>query len=634
MNKYNPGFPENRNAKKDTLIIRLLAIVFLIGGFQVATQYFAHQFNYQDQLGPHFHQLYAPWSIVIWSIQWYDKHSGIFDLAAGYGILFSSVGLILVLIVKMMLANSSRANRSLYGSARWATKKDIEAAGLLSTKNKGGDVVYVGAWRDKSGTTRYLKHSGAEHVLCFAPTRSGKGVSLVIPTLLSWTQSAVITDLKGELWALTSGWRKHYANNNVLRFDPASVSSCHWNPLDEIIIGSGTEVADVQNLVNLIVDPDGKGLETHWQKTAHALLVGLILHVLYQSEREGTPATLPAVDALLSDSERDTIRDLWTEMVLAGETFEQPAIIAAAKDMLDRPEEEAGSVLSTAKSYLALYRDPIVASNISDSDFCIRDLMHHGNPVSLYIVSQPTDKTRLRPLLRILINMIVRKLAGQMTFQNGEPVTHYKHRLLLMLDEFPSLGKLEIFQESLAFIAGYGIKAYLICQDINQLKSRESGYGHDEAITSNCHIQTAFAPNRIETAEHLSKLTGQTTVIKEQITTSGRRSSMMHGHVTRTLQETQRALLTPDECMRLPGATKDANGRISKPGDMIIYVAGYPAIYGVQPLYFQDEVFAARAKVDPPLSSDRLTASYAGSYDSDDSGTGVGTGTGAGTSGF
>jgi type IV secretion system protein VirD4 len=179
----------------------------------------------------------------------------------------------------------------------------------------------------------------------------------------------------------------------------------------------------------------------------------------------------------------------------------------------------------------------------------------------------------------------------------------------LMLDEFPSLGKLEIFQESLAYIAGYGIKAYLVCQDINQLKSRETGYGHDEAISSNCHIQNAFPPNRIETAEHLSKLTGQTTVIKEQITTSGRRVGMMHGNVTRTMQEIQRPLLTPDECLRMLGPEKDENGRIAKAGDMIIYVAGYPAIYGKQPLYFQDPVFAARAAVPAPAYSDKIVKS-------------------------
>lgn len=177
--------------------------------------------------------------------------------------------------------------------------------------------------------------------------------------------------------------------------------------------------------------------------------------------------------------------------------------------MLDRPDEEAGSVLSTTKSYLALYRDPVVARNVARSDFKIRDLMHHNRPVSLYVVTQPNDKARLKPLVRVLLNMVVRLLADPMTFTNGRPVAHYRHRLLMMLDEFPSLGKLDTLQESLAFVAGYGIKCYLICQDINQIKNRQTGYGPDESITSNCHIQTAYPPNRVETAEHLSKLTGR-----------------------------------------------------------------------------------------------------------------------------
>jgi type IV secretion system protein VirD4 len=175
-----------------------------------------------------------------------------------------------------------------------------------------------------------------------------------------------------------------------------------------------------------------------------------------------------------------------------------------------------------------------------------------------------------------------------------------------MLDEFPSLGRLEILQESLAFVAGYGIKCYLICQDINQLKSRETGYGHDETITSNCHVQNAFPPNRIETAEHLSRLTGQTTVIKEQITTSGHRTAAMMGHVSRTIQEVQRALLTPDECLRMPGPRKNAAGEIEDAGDMVISVAGYPAIYGRQPLYFKDPAFKARAAIPAPSVSDKI----------------------------
>jgi type IV secretion system protein VirD4 len=145
--------------------------------------------------------------------------------------------------------------------------------------------------------------------------------------------------------------------------------------------------------------------------------------------------------------------------------------------------------------------------------------MQSDSAVTLYIVTQPIDKDRLKPLIRVLINIIVRINASGLSFSGGMPKAHYKQRLLLMLDEFPALGKLDILKESLAFLAGYGIKAYLICQDINQLHTH---YTRDEAITSNCHVQCAFPPNRIETAEHLSKLIGQTTVVKEQITTSGR----------------------------------------------------------------------------------------------------------------
>ena len=185
------------------------------------------------------------------------------------------------------------------------------------------------------------------------------------------------------------------------------------------------------------------------------------------------------------------------------------------------------------------------------------------------------------------------------------PETSYKHRLLAMIDEFPALGKLEILQESLAFVAGYGIKCYLISQDINQLKSRETGYGPDESITSNCHIQTAFPPNRLDTAEHLSKLTGQTTIIKEQVTRSGRG---LGSQVSTTMHEVQRPLLTPDECLRMPGPQKNDRDLITAAGDMVVYCAGFPAIYGRQPLYFQDPTFAARAAVPPPKHSDSLQA--------------------------
>src|SRR5208282_4001766 len=204
----------------------------------------------------------------------------------------------------------------------------------------------------------------------------------------------------------------------------------------------------------LIVDPDGRGLKSgdHFQKTAYSLLVGCILHLCYKAKVEGTPATFGALDRMLADTRRP-ILELWNEMLTYAHINGQnhPVVSASARDMLDRPPNEAGSVLPTAKTFL--------------------DLMHYTDPVSIYIITQPNDKDRLRPLVRIVVNMIVRLLADKMEFENGRPKPTYKHKLLAMIDEFPALGKLEILQQSLAFVAGYGIKCYLIAQDINQLKS-------------------------------------------------------------------------------------------------------------------------------------------------------------------
>lgn len=619
----------------------LLTILSIVIGLQVATQLFAYKFKYHQILGVNYDGIYRPWAIIDWAIKWYAQYSNIFYQCAGVGVFVTTICLIAIAILAILKSNSSKANENLHGSARWANKDDIIAAGLLPRKRTFLDVikgekartsegVYVGGWEDKKGVFHYLRHNGPEHVLTYAPTRSGKGVGLVIPTLLSWPESAFITDLKGELWALTAGWRKKYAKNKVLRFEPASASkSICWNPLDEIRIGTEYEVGDAQNLANLIVDPEGKGLKDHWCKTAFALLTGVILHAIYKGKNEGFTASLPSVDRMLADPSRN-ISELWNEMI----TYEHcdgknhPLISSSAQDMIDRPEEEAGSVLSTAKSFLSLYRDPVVAKNVSKSNFSIKDLMNNESPVSVYVITQPADKLRLVPLVRIFTSMVVRLLADEMEFErinknmpwykkllsrfgfkqvNESYVRskkNYKHRLLGMIDEFPSLGKLDIIQESLAFIAGYGIKLYLICQDINQLKKRDTGYGADETITSNCHVQNAYPPNRIETAEHLSKLTGVTTVVKEQVTTSGKRVSALLGQVSKTIQEVQRPLLTADECMRMPSPIKNSSDLIEAPGDMVIYVAGFPAIYGKQPLFFKDPIFSARAAVDEPEVSD------------------------------
>src|SRR5579859_2763608 len=203
--------------------------------------------------------------------------------------------------------------------------------------------------------------------MAFAPTRSGKGVGLVIPTLLSWTGSAVVHDIKGENWQLTAGWRARFSH--CLLFDPTNEKSAAYNPLLEVRRGA-QEVRDVQNIADILVDPEG-ALErrNHWEKTSHALLVGAILHVLYAEADK----TLAGVAAFLSDPRRPietTLRAMMTTPHLGDRAH--PVVASAARELLNKSENERSGVLSTAMSFLGLYRDPVVGKVTSRCDWRIR----------------------------------------------------------------------------------------------------------------------------------------------------------------------------------------------------------------------------------------------------------------------
>jgi type IV secretion system protein VirD4 len=219
--------------------------------------------------------------------------------------------------------------------------------------------------------------------------------------------------------------------------------------------------------------------------------------------------------------------------------------------------------------------------------------------VSLYVVTRGGDKERLRPLVRLALTMITRALMDvDLRFRDGRPLMPHRHRLLLMLDEFPSLSRLHSIEDALPKCAGYGIKAYLATQDREQMFR---AYGEHQSITGNCHIRIVYAPNEWKTAEWVSRMTGNTTIVKEDVTESGTRFGAMT-NVSRTFHEVSRALMTPNEIMRLRKPGKDQSGRITSPGEMVVFVAGEAPIRGTQILYFMDPVFAGRAKIPPPAS--------------------------------
>ncbi|MGD1095924.1 MAG: type IV secretory system conjugative DNA transfer family protein [Bryobacteraceae bacterium] len=586
-----------------------------------ATQWIAHRFAYQAALGRpwlRFAHLafYPPLDWVAWLWRYGGAENPAIRLTLLTGAAVVTVGSVLTIGI-FALFNLQRTKHlaqnaeDLHGSARWASGKDIRATGLLDTRQG----VYVGGWYDdQQRRLHYLRHNGPEHVLAFAPTRTGKGVGLVIPTLLAWRESAVIYDIKGENWAKTAGYR-HSQGHLCFKFSPVEQSASRFNPLAEIRLGTPRDVSDAQNVADMIVRTgQDSPQERYWQDAAASITTGMVLHVCYAAAAEGRVASLADLAGVFTrpgSSFRDTLNELLSYPHDPDSTHEwrtpdrdrtatHPVVREKVQEMLDKEDKDFSGVLSTAKTALALYSDPLVSQNISASDFTIQDLVNNERPVSLYLVVPPSDKIRLRPLIRLIFTMIVNRLTERMAFE-GSDQKRNKHRLLFLIDEFPSLHRMELFADALSYMAGYGLKAYLITQDIRQIVDQ---YGPNESIVSNCHVRVAYAPNQYDTAELLSKMTGSTTVQKASFNFSGSRLSPVMNHVNASVDHIERPLMTPDEVMRLRPATKQGQGsteQITAPGDMLIFVAGHFTIYGTQMLYFSDPVLRARAAIAPPV---------------------------------
>ena len=545
------------------------------GGVWAATQWVASTLAHQPRLGPPWFDVagiavYKPWKLFEWWY-WFDAYApNVFlvggAVAAGGGLLGTSMA------IGMALWRSRMAHQvTTYGSARWADAQEIEKAGLTGLAG-----LFIG-WRAGKGGG-YLRHEGPEHVMAFAPTRSGKGVGLVVPTLLSWPGSAVIHDIKGENWSLTAGWRARFSH--CLLFNPTDTRSAAYNPLLEVRRGAH-EVRDVQNIADILVDPEG-ALErrNHWEKTSHALLVGAILHVLYAGEDK----TLRGVANFLSDPARPfeaTLHRMMTTAHLAADVH--PVVASAAREVLNKSENERSGVLSTAMSFLGLYRDPTVAEVTSRCDWRIADLISAEHPVSLYLVVPPSDISRTKPLIRLILNQVGRRLTESLDGSDG---IVRRHKLLLMLDEFPALGRLDFFESALAFMAGYGLRAFLIAQSLNQI---DKAYGANHSILDNCHVRIAFATNDERTAKRISEALGTATELRAQRNYAGHRLAPWLGHIMVSRQETARPLLTPGEVMQLP------------PDDEVVMVSGHPPIKAQKLRYYLDSNFTGRVIKAPVL---------------------------------
>ncbi len=474
--------------------------------------------------------------------------------------LFAPVGggIILVLLMLVMLRaplmdfRPFQQKETLHGDADWASEKDIKAAGLRS---KEGVLL---------GTTKrgYLIADGFQHILLFAPTGSGKGVGFVIPNLLYWKDSVIVHDIKLENYELTSGWRKHMGQD-VYLWNPASpdgITHC-YNPLDWVSPKLGQMVDDVQKISNLLL-PE----QEFWENEARSLFVGVTLYLLAAKEKIASLGEV--VRTLRSD---DVVYNLAVVLDTMGKEIHPVSYMNLAA-FLQKADKERSGVVSTLNSKLELWTNPLIDAATATSDFDFNTFKH--NPVTVYVGLTPDNIDRLKPLMQIFYQQASQIMTKHM------PRPDEKVGVMFLMDEFPTLGEMVQFKQGIAYFRGYKLRLFLIIQDTEQLKDIYEEAGMNSFL-ANSTYRITFAANTVETANLISQLIGNKTV-KQVSRNSPVFLDLNPASRSKTVSETQRALLLPQEVISLPR------------NEQIVLVESSPPIKTNKIFYYKDSFFTKR----------------------------------------
>ncbi len=541
----------------------------LLFGLQAATQFVGWSFAWTPvlgqgvQAGPDL-SIYPPWWVLVWRQQFGAEEPRIFASATSLILLGVAGGLGLAILFE-----GAGGVRRIRG---WGGRDEARRAGLFA---RSGCVL-----GDLEG--RLLITSDLRPTLVTGGTRSGKGRGHVVPSLLSWTESAMVHDPKGELWQITAGWRTTFSH--TLRFNPRTPGCARWNPLAEIHPGPG-ELAQVQRLVAILSDPGGvRDEEAIWDKSASEILEAVVLHVLYAAEDEAK--SLLKVRELLADLDEAAEVMLRTQHRRGadGEPETHPFIKTAVKGYAAMHDRFRTSVQGTARSYLKWLAGEDIERTLSTSDFAVGDLMCAEAPVSLYVQVAPADASALKPLVRLLFYAAAQSLtAHEKADATGRPK---RHKLLMAMDEFPLLGRVEFFEKSLRLMSGYGLKTMFVAQSLNDIVET---YGPNNTILDNCAVFTAFAALDPLTQDKVSRLTGTITETRES--RSGP-AGLAAGRSSVSRAEVERPLLEPGEIRALPDE------------EQLIFVAGHRPLRTRKVRYDLREPFRSRAAIAGPTEAD------------------------------
>lgn len=445
--------------------------------------------------------------------------------------------------------------------------KDVQWASLEYIEDFENDKekLYTGTLLGESGVMlgkiedRFLIDNSRQHILLTMPSRSGKGVSCIVPTILkTWKESLFVFDVKGENYQLTSGARKEKFDNHILRFAPKSKNSCRYNPLAEVRILSEHEVEDIRMIADTICkvgEVRGHDNALYAQFSSNFIFAS-IFYVLYKNflknpkfvyengrKNPVSNATIAEIIEFIGENDKigkhvktnellEKLKKISKENIIEmfgcneeTKNYVKEKLNDIYKKDIDREIINKGnhpriagqfsknfelpffgSVLSQTIYNLSIFDIPQVKENMSASDFRMYDLMNMEKPVSLYYVVSPADILELSPITKIFIKQMFDRLTPEIDYTNQ---TRHKWKMLALMDEFPALGKLEELETGIGYYAGYGIKMLIVLQSIDQLFRI---YGEKNRFLPNCTIQVFGRANDKATANYVSEICGKTEI--------------------------------------------------------------------------------------------------------------------------
>jgi type IV secretion system protein VirD4 len=480
---------------------------------------------------------------------------------AGFGL--ALIGLVIVLLPK---------RRSLHGDARYATMREVAAAGLFARQ---------GLFLGKFGR-RYLILSGQQGVLLAAPPRSEKGTAIVVPNLLLWQGSVICLDVKTENWTLTAGFRKRQGSECFL-FNPLSENgdTAAWNPLTYISSDPNLRISDVQRIAAILY-PDVPGTDPFWSAGARSYFLGVTMYVL---ETPSLPSTLGEVLRQGMGSNTEGFAHHWKRIIEGrqpGRFALSPSCVRALSEIIDLAPVTASSIRKTFTSRLDLFANPLLDRATAGNDFDLRDLRKRS--ISIYVGINPGDLYLLQPLLNLFIEQALSLQTRELPEHNPD----LKLQVLCMLDELAAAGRIPILSQSIAYLPGYNVRLFLVVQAFSQLREIY-GQQNAETMMKSLAARIVYAPKDIPEATEISQELGFTTVKARSVSKPSLSFDDPKARRSRSVNvsDQRRSLLLPQELKEL--------GRDRE----ILFYEGVRPILARKNRYYQDPFFKKRL-IKPP----------------------------------